>query len=117
MAAFIQCVLCLIRDGLIDATGMLQWRRYVRVAPLRLCSYLLLDIFLLSLYTRITSALIVYDKRTLLDIGRRYTNLLQDTLSTNPAWSLEILQNTEVNEGHLNNPRGDRSRNTAGNML
>ncbi len=47
----------------------------------------------------------VYDKRTLLDIGHRYTNLLQDTLSTNPAWPLEILRNTEVNHGHLNNPR------------
>ncbi len=28
------------------------------------------------------SALIIYDKITLLDIGHRYTNLLQDTLST-----------------------------------
>ncbi len=51
------------------------------------------------------SALIIYDKRTLLDIGHRYTNLLQDTLSTNPTWPLEILWNTEENKGHLNNPR------------
>ncbi len=57
----------------------------VQVAPLRLCSYFMfLFIFLLSLLTRLTSALIIYDKRTLLDIGHRYTNLLQDTLSTNP---------------------------------
>ncbi len=62
-------------------------------------------IFLLSLFTCITSALIIYDKRTLLDIGHRYTNLLQDTLSMNPTWPLEILRNTEVNNGHLNNPR------------
>ncbi len=40
-----------------------------------------------------------------MDIGHRYTNLLQDTLSTDPTWPLEILRNTEVNKGHLNNPR------------
>ncbi len=78
----------------------------VRVALLRLCFYLLFfNVFLLSLFTRITSALIIYDKRTLLDIEHRYTNLLQDTLSTNPTWLLEILRNTEVSKGHLNNPR------------
>ncbi len=78
-----------------------------RVAPLRLCFYLLFvdNVFLLSLFTRITSAMIIYDKRTLLDIGHRYTNLLQDTLATDPTWPLEILRNTEVNKGHLNNPR------------
>ncbi len=67
--------------------------------------YFFFYIFLLSLFTCITSALIIYDKRTLLDIGHRYTNLLQDTLSMNPTWPLEILRNTEVNNGHLNNPR------------
>ncbi len=61
--------------------------------------------FLLSLFTRITSAVFIYDKRTLLNIGHRYTSLLQDTLSTDPTWPLELLQNTEVNKGHLNNPR------------
>ncbi len=76
-----------------------------QVPPLRLCFYLLVYVCLLSLFTRITSALIIYDKRTLLDIGHRYTNLLQDTLSTNPMWPLEILHNTEENKGHLNNPR------------
>ncbi len=76
-----------------------------QVAPFRLCFYLLCYVFLLSLFTRIMSALIIYDKRTLLDIGHHYTNLLQDTLSTNPTWPLEILRNTEVNKGHLNNPR------------
>ncbi len=77
----------------------------VRVAPLRLCFYLLFDLFLLSLFTRITFALIIYDKITVLDIGHRYTNLLQDTLSTNPTWPLEILRNTKENNGHLYNPR------------
>ncbi len=76
-----------------------------RLAPLRLYFYLLFYVFLLSLFTRITSALIIYNKRTLLDIGHRYTNLLQDTLSMNPTWPLEILQNTEKNNGHLNYPR------------
>ncbi len=57
-----------------------------------------------SLFIRVTSAMIMYDKRTLLDIEQHYTNLLQDTLSTDPAWPLEILRNTE-NNGHLNNPR------------
>ncbi len=56
----------------------------------------------------ITSALITYDKGTLLDIGHRYTNLFQDTLSSNPSWPLAILQNVEENNGHLNNPRRRR---------
>ncbi len=59
----------------------------------------------LLLFTRVTSAMIMYDKRTLLDIGQRYTNLIQDTLSTDPAWPLEILRSTEVNIGRLNNTR------------
>ncbi len=72
---------------------------------LNLCFYLLFYVFLLSLFTHLTSALFIYDKRTLLDIGHRCTNLLQDTLSTDPAWPVEILQKTEVNKGHLNNRR------------
>ncbi len=52
--------------------------------------------------------MIMYDKRTFLDIGQRYINLIQDTLSTNPTWPLEILRNTELNKGHLNNPRRRR---------
>ncbi len=75
----------------------------VQVAPIRLCFYLLFYLLLLSLFTHITSALITYDKGTLLDIGHCYTNLFQDTLSSNPLWPLEILQNAEVNNGHLNN--------------
>ncbi len=58
-----------------------------------------------SLFTRVTSAIIMYDKRTLLDIGQRYTNLIQDTLSTDPEWPLEILRSTEVDKGRLNNTR------------
>ncbi len=77
----------------------------VMMAPLNLCFYLLVYVFLLYLFTRITSALFIYDKRTLLDIGHRCTNLLQDTLSMDPAWPLEILRNTKVNKGHLNNCR------------
>ncbi len=76
------------------------------LAPLKiglLCVFLL-PIFT-SLFTRVTSAMIMYDKRTLLDIGQRYTNLIQDTLSTDPAWPLEILRSTEVNIGRLNNTR------------
>ncbi len=75
------------------------------MALLNLCFYILFYVFLLSLFTRITSALFIYDKRTLLDIGHRCTNLLQDTLSTDPAWPVEILRNAEVNKGCLNNPR------------
>ncbi len=37
--------------------------------------------------------------------GQRYTNLIQDTLSTDPAWPLDILRSTEVNKGRLNNTR------------
>ncbi len=47
----------------------------------------------------------MYDRRTLLDIGQRYTNLIQDTLSTDPAWPLELLRNNELNNDHLNNRR------------
>ncbi len=75
----------------------------VQVAPLRLCFYLPFYLLLLSLFTHITSALITYDKGRLLDIGHRYTNLFQDTLSPNPSWPLEILGYTEENNGHLNN--------------
>ncbi len=73
----------------------------VQVAPLRLCFYLLFYLLLISLFTHITSALITYDKGTLLDIGNRFTNLVQDTLSPNPnpSWPLEILRNAE-NKGH-----------------
>ncbi len=87
----------------------------LRMDPLNLCFYILFYVFLLSLLTRITSALFIYDKRTLLDIGHRCTNLLQDTLSTDPAWPLEILRNTEVNKGRLKIPGGER--NTAGDEL
>ncbi len=66
-----------------------------------LCFY----VFFTSLFIRVMSAIIMYDKRTLLDIGQRYTNLIQDTLSMDPAWPLEILRNTELNNDHLNNPR------------
>ncbi len=75
----------------------------VQVALLR-CIYLLFFVILLSLFTHITSALITNDKGTLLDIGHCYTNLFQDTLSSNPSWSLEILWNAEENNAHLNNP-------------
>ncbi len=52
--------------------------------------------------------MIMYDRRTLLDIGQRYTNLIQVTLSTDPAWPLEILRNNELNNDHLNNHRRQR---------
>ncbi len=73
--------------------------------PGRSAKTVLLFTFLLtfdfSFYTHITSALITYDKSTLLDIGNRFTNLVQDTLSPNPnpSWPLEILRNAE-NKGH-----------------
>ncbi len=54
--------------------------------------------------------MIMYDRRTLLDIGQRYTNLIQDTLSTDPAWPLEILRNNELNNDHLNDRRRRRKR-------
>ncbi len=37
------------------------------MAPLNLCFYLLFYIFILSIFSRITSVLFIYDKRTLLD--------------------------------------------------
>ncbi len=64
--------------------------------------------FFTSLFIRVTSAMIMYDRRTLLDIGQCYTNLIRDTLSTDPAWPLEILRNNELNNDHLNNRRRRR---------
>ncbi len=71
----------------------------VQVALLKLCFYLLFYLLLLSLFTHITSALITYDKGTLLDIGNHFTNLVH-TLSPNLSWPLEILRNAEENNGH-----------------
>ncbi len=68
----------------------------LRMASLNLCFYILFYIFLLSLFTRITSALFIYDKRTLLDIGHRCTNLLQDTLSTDPFSVLRMDRTAEA---------------------
>ncbi len=82
----------------------------VQVAPLRLCSYLLFYLLLISIFTHITSALITYDKGTLLDIGHRFTNLLQDTLSPNSSWPPEILRNVEENNGHRRRNKKHRGK-------
>ncbi len=50
-----------------------------------MCFFNLFFIFLLLFLIRVSSAMIMYDRRTLLDIGQRYTNLIQNTLSTDPA--------------------------------
>ncbi len=70
-----------------------------------LCFLCFFTYFLLLFLIRVSSAMIMYNRRTLLDIGQRYTNLIKDTLSTDPAWPLEILQNNELNNDHLNNHR------------
>ncbi len=75
------------------------------LAPLRTVLFMCFFTFLLLFLIRVSSAMIIYDRRTLLDIGQRYTNLIQDTLSTDPAWPLEILRNNELNNDHLNNCR------------
>ncbi len=78
------------------------------LAPLKIaqnCVFMFFFSIFTSLFTRVTSAMIMYDKRTLLDIGQRYTNLIQDTLYTDPAWPLEILWSTEADKGRLNNTR------------
>ncbi len=76
----------------------------IQLPPLRFCSYLFFYVVLLYLCTHITSALITYNKGTTLDIGHSYTNLFQDTLSSNPSWPLEIFRNAEENNGHSHNP-------------
>ncbi len=79
------------------------------LAPLRtvhfMCFFTFFFTFLLLFLIRVSSAMIMYDRRTLLDIGQRYTNLIKDTLSTDPAWPLEILRSTELYNDHLNNRR------------
>ncbi len=64
---------------------------------------------MISIFTHITSALITYDKSALLDIGNRFTNLVQDTLSPNPSWPLEILRNAE-NKGHRRRNKKHRGK-------
>ncbi len=86
-----------------DGAAMLGCR------PGRLCFYLLFYLLLIYLFTHITSALITYDKGTLLDIGNRFTNLVQDTLSPNPSWPLEILRNAE-NKGHRRRNKKHRGK-------
>ncbi len=77
------------------------------LAPLRivlLCVFLTYFFYFFYFsFDTCMSAMIMYDRRTLLDIGHRYTNLIKDTLSTDPAWPLEILRSTELNNDHLNN--------------
>ncbi len=73
-----------------------------------MCVSLPIFYFFTSLLIRVSSAMIMYNRRTLLDIGQRYTNLIQNTLSTDPAWPLEILRSTELNNDHLNNRRRRR---------
>ncbi len=84
------------------------------MAPLNLCLIYFFTYFYFLFYSH-NVALFIYDRRTLLDIGHHCTNLLQDTLSTDPAWPLEILRTAEVNKGRLNNPGGEG--NTAGDAL
>ncbi len=81
--------------------------------PGRSVKIVLLFTFLLTFaffFTHITSAMITYDKGTFLDIGHRYTNLLQDTLSLNPSWPLEILRNVERNNGHRRRNKKHRGK-------
>ncbi len=78
------------------------------LAPLKIVFLCVFFSIFISLFIRVTSAMIMYDKRTLLDIGQRYTNLIQDTLYTDPAWPLEILRSTEADKGRLNNTRRRR---------
>ncbi len=113
------CVVCeKIKIKIVDNKMALLCSVAVQVAPLRLCFYLLFYLLLISLFTHITSALITYDKSTLLDIGNRFINLVQDTLSPNPnpSWPLEILRNAENkdhrkrNKKHRGNSTGIRNR-------
>ncbi len=61
-------------------------------------------IFTFSFYTYNVCTIYIRQKNTF-GHWNRCTNLLQDTLSTDTAWPLEILRNNEVNKGHLNNRR------------
>ncbi len=83
-----------------------------KLAPLRIVLFMCVffNLFLLVYFSfiRVSSTMIMYDRRTLLDIGQCYTNLIQDTLSTDPAWPLQILRNNELNNDHLNNRRRRR---------
>ncbi len=88
----------------MDPSGGTAEFSRLRISSAQNCVFAFFSIFT-SLFTCVTSAMIMYNKRTLLDIGQRYTNLIQDTLYTDPAWPLEILQSTEADKGRLNNTR------------
>ncbi len=77
----------------------------LRISSAQNCVFMWFLSIFTSLFTSVTSAMILYNNRTLLDIGQRYTNLIQDTLYTDPAWPLEILRSTEVDKGRINNTR------------
>ncbi len=85
------------------------------MAPLNLCFYILFYVFLLSLFTRVTSALFTYDKRTLLDIGHRCTNLLQDTYPRIQRGRWRFFGTPSLTKATRIIPEGER--NTAGDVL
>ncbi len=99
---------CLTKTKKWTSGGAAEFSR-LWISSAQNCAFMF---FFLPIFTspfiHVTSAMIMYDKRTLLDIGQRCTNLIQETLSTDPAWPLEILRNTELNNDHLNNPRRRR---------
>ncbi len=97
----------LILDSFIlswHSGGAAEFSR-LRISSAQYCVFMCFFSIFTSLFTRVTSAMIMYNKRTLLDIEQRYTNLIQDTLYTDPAWPLEILRSTEADKGRLNNTR------------
>ncbi len=74
----------------------------VRIARLKLCFYLLFMYFYFFFYTHNVCTIYLRQKNTL-DIGHRYTNLLQDFIHESSGhWNT---RNTEENKGNLNNPR------------
>ncbi len=90
-----------------------RWRRWV-CTPF---GYLRSDCAFIYLFTYI--CFLFYTHNVCIDHIRqrntfghwtRYTNLFQDTLSTNPTWPLEILRSAEKNNGHLNNRRRNNRR-------
>lgn len=67
-------------------------------APLRLCSFLVFYLVIVLLHLPNLVGLIVYDSRTLLNVGKNFAHVISDTFKPDPS-STEILRGLDNNRG------------------
>ncbi|XP_039874560.1 uncharacterized protein LOC120725650 [Simochromis diagramma] len=73
--------------------------------PLRLSTFLVFYLFFALVYIPKSSSLIVYDHRSLVNIGDKVAHLILDTFKPDPSWPPEILRGAENNKGRAAHPR------------